>query len=155
MSAAATLVRMKLDELAKAANIAPRTVRYYVQRGLLPAPAFRGKDSAYGAEHLTRLRAIRRLQEQQLPLDLIQRQLADLSVAAIDDIASGKVIPQSVAAPERIVTIPPPVLRPLEWTRHTIAPGIELHVAGDADADSQRLAEQLLTFARNNSKETL
>ena len=49
----------KLEELARAAGTSPRTVRYYVQRGLLPAPAFRGKDTAYGPEHLVRLRAIR------------------------------------------------------------------------------------------------
>src|SRR5687767_15979968 len=28
---------LKLDELAERAGVAPRTVRYYVQRGLLPA----------------------------------------------------------------------------------------------------------------------
>ena len=33
----------KLDDLAAAAGVSPRTVRYYVQRGLLPAPPFRGR----------------------------------------------------------------------------------------------------------------
>jgi len=52
----------KLDELAAAAGVSGRTVRYYVQRGLLPAPQFRGRDTAYDEEHLLRLQAIRRMQ---------------------------------------------------------------------------------------------
>jgi DNA-binding transcriptional MerR regulator len=66
----------KLDELAAAAGVSGRTVRYYVQRGLLPAPQFRGRDTAYDEEHLLRLQAIRRMQDQYLPLDAIQAELA-------------------------------------------------------------------------------
>ena len=60
-----------IKALAELGGVTRRTVRYYVQRGLLPAPAFRGKDTAYGPEHLVRLRAIRRLQEAFFPLDAI------------------------------------------------------------------------------------
>ncbi len=69
----------KLHELAEEAGVSPRTVRYYVQRGLLPAPEFRGKDTAYGQEHLLRLHAIKRLQQTHLPLDEIQDRLAHAS----------------------------------------------------------------------------
>src|SRR5262249_57458188 len=62
----------KLEELARAADVSPRTVRYYVQRGLLPAPAFRGKDTVYTAEHLARLNAIKKAQARFMPLDAIQ-----------------------------------------------------------------------------------
>ena len=65
----------KLEELAHKADVSPRTVRYSVQRGLLPAPVFRGRDTAYSGEHLLRLRAIKKLQEQFLPLDAIQAEL--------------------------------------------------------------------------------
>ena len=65
----------KLEELAHKADVSPRTVRYYVQRGILPAPVFRGRDTAYSGEHLLRLRAIKKLQEQFLPLDAIQAEL--------------------------------------------------------------------------------
>jgi DNA-binding transcriptional MerR regulator len=59
----------RLEDLARAADVSARTVRYYVQRGLLPAPEFRGKDTAYGPEHLSRLRVIKRLQQERLPLE--------------------------------------------------------------------------------------
>jgi len=58
-------------------------VRYYVQRGLLPAPQFRGRDTAYGAHHLLILRAIKKLQEGFLPLDAIQAELAQRSAEDI------------------------------------------------------------------------
>ena len=44
--------RWKLDELAERAGVSARTVRYYVQRGLVPAPEFRGPETAYGPEHV-------------------------------------------------------------------------------------------------------
>ena len=80
----------KLDALARQAGISPRTVRYYVQRGLLPPPVFRGRDTAYSEEHLLRLRAIRRLQERFLPLDAIQRELEQRSLAELQALAEGR-----------------------------------------------------------------
>ncbi|MGZ3460089.1 MAG: helix-turn-helix domain-containing protein, partial [Archangium sp.] len=76
MSTTKTRKEWKLTELAEAAGVPPRTVRYYVQRGLLPAPPFKGPDTVYGEEHLLRLKAIRALQAKFLPLDAIQVELA-------------------------------------------------------------------------------
>ncbi len=85
----------KIEELAAEAGVSPRTVRYYVQRGLLPAPEFRGKDTAYGREHLLRLQAIKRLQQQHMPLDEIQVRLASASEAELSRIARGEAPPGS------------------------------------------------------------
>src|SRR5262245_56759177 len=85
----------KVDELARAAKTSSRTVRYYVQRGLLPAPIFRGKDTVYGREHLLRLRAIRRLQEAYFPLDAIAAELARRSPEAIERLADGRDLPST------------------------------------------------------------
>jgi DNA-binding transcriptional MerR regulator len=81
----------KLEDLAAEAGVSPRTVRYYVQRGLLPAPEFRGKDTVYGREHLLRLHAVKRLQQAHLPLDEIQVRLANASEHEIGRIARGEV----------------------------------------------------------------
>src|SRR5262249_27518770 len=62
---------LKLEELARRAGVSPRTVRYYIQRGLLPAPDFKGPDTAYGERHLLGLRIIRKLQVAYWPLDAI------------------------------------------------------------------------------------
>lgn len=81
----------KLEELAAAAGVSPRTVRYYVQRGLLTAPEFRGKDTAYGREHLLRLHAIKHLQEAHLPLDEIQVRLTNATEAELIRLAKANV----------------------------------------------------------------
>lgn len=81
----------KIDELARASGMSVRTVRYYVQRGLLPAAAFRGKDTAYDHGHLVRLRAIRRLQEAFFPLEAIAVELDGRTAHEIEAIADGRV----------------------------------------------------------------
>lgn len=134
----------KLDELAKAAGTSPRTVRYYVQRGLLPPPVFRGKDSAYAHEHLVRLRAIRRLQDAYLPLDAIAAELEGKSIEQIERVAEAKNVPGAPPVPTK-----PPVHRAAPaktstWEHHDLARGLELHVAGDAPPESRALAETIL-----------
>src|SRR5690242_17633316 len=84
---------LKLDELAERAGVSARTIRYYIQRGLLQAPAFRGADTAYGEEHLSALRAIKKLQEAYWPLDAIATALANKSPAELERIASGWLVP--------------------------------------------------------------
>ncbi|WP_437879061.1 helix-turn-helix domain-containing protein [Sorangium sp. So ce513] len=136
----------KLDELAEEAGVAPRTVRYYVQRGLLPAPEFRGKDTSYGREHLARLRAIKALQQAHLPLEEIQARLAGAGVDEIERIAR-----TATAAPPR-ATAPCPgpgdaaaapragAPRGERWERIELADGVELHVRSDAPERSRRIA---------------
>lgn len=54
---------MRIPELARRAGMAPRTVRYYADRGLLPAPKRSGAGyREFGEEALRRLRFIRRAQ---------------------------------------------------------------------------------------------
>jgi Ca-activated chloride channel family protein len=153
----------KIDELARAAGTSARTVRYYVQRGLLPPAAFRGKDTAYGDEHLVRLRAIRKLQEAFFPLDAIAVELGRRSLGEIERIADGKVTPASpLADPAR------PRERDRADARATIAreasrvfrrielfPGVDLTVAEDAPEKSVRLVEEMLGIleAMSNVKE--
>jgi DNA-binding transcriptional MerR regulator len=67
-----------LNELSVAADVTPRTIRYYVQQGLLPSPGTRGPGTRYDRAHLDRLHLIRRLQRQHLPLAEIRRRLEPL-----------------------------------------------------------------------------
>ncbi len=41
-----------IDELTRMCGVSRRTVRFYVQRGLIPPPAGRGRGRHYGEEHL-------------------------------------------------------------------------------------------------------
>jgi Ca-activated chloride channel family protein len=151
----------KLDELAHAAGMSARTVRYYVQRGLLAAPAFRGKDTAYTHEHLVRLRAIRRLQAAFLPLDAIAAELAARTLGEIASIADGEATPRPSAAPVHGEARAPdeedPRLAlerkaPRGLRRIELFPGVELTVADDAPDRSVRRVSELLTIVEAMSK---
>ena len=72
-----------LAELSDRAGVSQRTVRYYIQQGLLPSPETRGPGAHSGPEHLDRLRLIRRLQKEHLPLAEIRRRLEELDPAEI------------------------------------------------------------------------
>lgn len=141
--------RWKLDELAERAGVSARTVRYYVQRGLLPAPEFRGPDTAYTDEHLARLRAVRALQERHLPLDEIQSVLAGRSPEAVERIAAGE-LPEAAKPPpvERAEVAPETSSR---WRRHALLPGVELHVDEAAGREARALAEALLREAARHA----
>lgn len=69
---------LDLIQLAKAAGVTPRTVRYYVQQGLLPSPGTRGPGTKYDRALLDRLQLIKQLQRQHLPLSEIRRRLESL-----------------------------------------------------------------------------
>lgn len=99
------------DELADRAGVSRRTVRYYVQRGLLPAPGGLGRGKHYGASHLARLLRIKELQAEGVPLEEIAARL------------EGR-------APESTVPMEPGRVAQSTWTRVMLAEGIELHLEG-------------------------
>jgi len=67
-----------LNDLARLADVTPRTIRYYVAQGLLPSPEAAGPATRYGEGHLARLRLIRRLQREHLPLSEIRGRIERL-----------------------------------------------------------------------------
>src|SRR6476646_7155502 len=79
--------RYSLNELADLAGVTPRTVRYYLAQGLLPAVGQSGPGAKYDDRHLARLRLIRRLQNEHLPLAEIRRRLDGLGEDEIRELA--------------------------------------------------------------------
>src|SRR5688500_15464323 len=75
--------RLGVADLAEAAGVSTRTVRYYIAEGLLPPPRGAGPRSAYGSGHLDRLRLIDRLKDAYLPLREIRRRLDGLDDPAV------------------------------------------------------------------------
>jgi len=89
---------LTIGELAARAGVSPRTVRYYVAEGLLPAPGGAGQYRIYTREHYLRLKLIRRLQAEHLPLSEIKPRLAALSLAELESLAAA--IPEEPELPE-------------------------------------------------------
>jgi DNA-binding transcriptional MerR regulator len=144
--------RWKLEELARRSGVSARTVRYYVQRGLLPAPVFRGRDTTYNEEHLVRLQAIRKLQERFLPLDAIESELRQRPPEEIRKLAAGVEQPEGhpYREPQAMTQAP---LQTNRWQRFELAPGLEIHVSERADAITRSLAEELRALAKRRQKE--
>jgi DNA-binding transcriptional MerR regulator len=65
---------MRMRELEKASGVGRETIRYYIREGLLPEPDRASRNSAfYNDDHIQRLRAIKRMQEERfLPLAVIR-----------------------------------------------------------------------------------
>jgi len=169
----------QLEELAELAGVTARTIRYYIQQGLVPSPGS-GAGVRYTDTHLLRLRAIKQLQRSHLPLNVIRQQLEALDEVALQDLVSPKSPEGSaldyvrralsrdsivVAQDERpaagkdavAASIPgaTPTVARSQWDRITLAPAIELHVRRPLDRESNRRIERLIELARRIFEEPL
>jgi DNA-binding transcriptional MerR regulator len=90
---------MTIQELADRAAVTTRTIRYYVEQGVLPPPA-RGRPAEYTGEHLRLLDLIRRLKEQYLPLEEIRDMLQRLTSDQVEEFLRRTEPPQQAPQPE-------------------------------------------------------
>lgn len=101
-----------IGELARRGGVSRRTVRYYVQRGLLPSPEGTGRGSRYTERHLRTLIRIRELQEAGVPLAEVRGRLREPAAPAPAELAAPFALPWST------------------WTRVVLRDGVELHLKG-------------------------
>jgi DNA-binding transcriptional MerR regulator len=115
--------RYGIDELAELGGVSRRTVRYYIQEALLPAPYGVGRGNHYGPDHLNALLKVRAQQEAGRTLDEIRR---------------------PARSRERRVAAPAVA----SWRRIVLAPGVELHVSTDARLPSAAALRTLADWSR-------
>ena len=77
-----------LADLCDLAGVTPRTVRFYIAQGLLRPPSGAGPAARYEDGHLYRLRLIRRLQKEHLPLAEIRMRLDALGDQDVERLVS-------------------------------------------------------------------
>src|SRR6266849_4866264 len=84
---------LSLTELAETSGIEARTVRSYIERGLLPGAQNRGRGATYTADHLNRLRLIQALRRARpnITLSEIRIRLQQLTPQQISGIAAGSI----------------------------------------------------------------
>jgi DNA-binding transcriptional MerR regulator len=75
---------MTIDELASAARLPTRTIRFYQARGALQRPEIRGRTAYYGQPHLERLRLIAQLQDRGLRIDAIRDLVSRIDKGEVD-----------------------------------------------------------------------
>jgi DNA-binding transcriptional MerR regulator len=159
-----------LGELCDLAGVTQRTVRYYIQQGLLPAATRSGPGVRYPASMLKRLKFIRLSQEDGRPLARIRDELERLgpdfddsdpstsaqttpstgSNAALDYLARLRGQPP---APPRPAPVPPPPAAPTPaelqlsrstWERIAIDTNMELHIRRPLSVAENRRLDRLL-----------
>jgi DNA-binding transcriptional MerR regulator len=72
-----------INQLAERAGVTVRTIRYYVNEGLLPPPQTKGRYSAYDEDYLYRIRLIKYYKEAYLPLSRIRELLESMTPGQI------------------------------------------------------------------------
>jgi DNA-binding transcriptional MerR regulator len=98
---------LRVEELARRADLSVDTIRFYQKRRLLPPPVRTGRIAWYGPEHLDRLNRIRDLQRQGFSLAVIRRLLdgdldpADAPLAAAVAVAAA----DADAGPDSLLTL--------------------------------------------------
>ena len=172
-----------LAELAKLADVTPRTIRFYISQGLLPSPGQQGPSTQYSDEHLERLRLIKKLQGAHLPLAEIRAQLRSVPVEQLAAIADavptppGSAIdyirdvldPSGAYARSAYSSLAPAVETPparapapavaesepdrSQWERVSLDPDIELHVRRPLTRQNNKRVERLIAIARQLLKE--
>ena len=135
--------RYRIEDLCARTGFTRRTIRYYIEAGLLDPPAGRGRGGFYDEGHLRRLVEIRDLQERGLKLRTIQRQLL-----------AGEPAGQAPAGrPPAIPGVPEGAPRQAGdgrevWARYPVSPGVELLVRGDVEAQAGARLEEAVRLAR-------
>lgn len=128
-----------LQQLATLAGTSGRTVRYYIEQGLVDRPDGETRAATYGARHLERLNQIRTWQEAGLSLEEIREALRQGLTPAAGARA---------ARPGGVEV----------WSRLTIADGVELHVepgrAGLRAEEVRRLFREVMLAYETMRKES-
>lgn len=148
-----------LNELSDKAGVTVRTVRFYIQQGLLPAPEAQGPATRYGQGHLDRLLLIRHLQREHQPLAEIRAQLEGLSDEDVSRVLStsrpSKRPSSAVDYVRSVLGALPHAASPRpstpvksQWERISLAPDVELHVRRPLTREANRRVEKLLALAR-------
>src|SRR5262245_9046088 len=99
-----------LHEVATLAGLSGRTVRYYIELGLVDRPDGETRAATYGPRHRERLVQIRKWQEAGLSLDEIR-----------DGLEKGLKPAAQSRAPAGAGSVE-------VWSRLTVADGLELHI---------------------------
>jgi DNA-binding transcriptional MerR regulator len=81
-------MRMRVEDLASAADVSVDTVRYYQKQRLVPPPERDGRLAWYTEEHLERIGRVKELQRRGFSLAVIRRFLAGELDPADEDLAA-------------------------------------------------------------------
>jgi DNA-binding transcriptional MerR regulator len=162
-----------IAQVARAAGVRVRAIRYYVAHGALAAPEFRSRNTRYDHAFLVRLRALAALRRQNLKLVAIIPKLDAASPEELLRLAGYSVPPDWPAPPgppairtAAQAAMPPALASPEatprqlaagflgpyrgaacpteRWEHMEICPGVKLLVRAEADIEAWRVAREIV-----------
>lgn len=164
-----------LSDLAKLADVTPRTIRYYITQGLLPSPGQQGPSTRYDDSHLELLRVIKKLQNAHFPLAEIRARLRTVTGEQMATMTSSsnawrtpdsavEYIRRVMGAPTETplaapAASPPPATasddrtkaeaqaQRSQWERIPLDPDVELHVRRPLTRQHNKRVERLIAVA--------
>lgn len=120
--------KFTIDDLSSLTGYSRRTIRYYIQIGLVEPPAGRGRGGFYNDSHLNKLRQIKVLNERGMSLSAI-----------INYLEGGGIAEESY---QRDV-----------WVKYEISPGIEFVVRKDVDEEKKKKIFEIVKVAKSVIRE--
>lgn len=113
--------RFSLSELVDASGMPERTVRFYIDQGLIPPALGKGRSRYYTPEHLQLLEQVKTLREQKLSIEEVRQRLHAQQA--------------SEALPAQ------------HWERIVLHPDLEIMVRTDAPEGVRALAQRIVQLS--------
>lgn len=117
-------IKYTIEDLCDLTGFSRRTIRYYVQEGIIDPPAGRGRGGFYYDSQLQKLLQIKSLQEKGMSLTAIAQYLNQ----------------DKIAEPE---------LQRSLWAEYEIMPGLEIRVRRDVEEQLQKKILDILKIAQS------
>ena len=135
-------------ELAQEAQVSRRTVRYYVQRGLLPPPEGKGRGAHYTQRHLQVLQLIKQAQLSGMSLEDVEQEGIDtISARVLEDMPQER---NTLISQQNIDVLP----QMTTWNHIPLFDGVVLQVrSGSLSSEQTEQLQQLLhSFLTHNQE---
>ena len=136
--------KFTIDEICALVEMNKRTVRYYIQKGLVDRPEGIGKGAFYSHSHLEQLLAIRKWKAAGLSLERIQ----DILSGGKEGGAGDQPLPPPLPIKQGAVEV---------WSHMHIGDGIELHIeprrAGLSPEQVRALFKEVMNLAKKIREE--
>lgn len=132
--------KLLIGELAKKAGVSTRTIRYYIEEGLLPSPDTRGRYTLYNEDYLKRISLIKLLKQNFLPLKEIRLILERLDPDEIDNALKRYKLKNVTEAPRKMLNKIEDSDSAVDYIRRVIdSQRIDVHIADTGFAYSEPL----------------
>jgi len=112
-----------IEELSELTGFSRRTIRYYIQEGLLDPPAGRGRGGFYYDSHMQKLLQIKSLQDR------------GLTLAAIAELLQAEELEPAI--PSRDI-----------WIRYSIVPGLEININRELEQSKLKAISEILKISK-------